>query len=539
LLPELRWSFDRKKHSKRKKGSLLQKETIASADLNSLVHRIARGSEEQVGQAARDLLQAGQTQTAIAPLLQIADGSKTKDHFRREAAILVLGRIGGSQAAQGLIRAKKTPEYGPATCYALGCIGDPVALPYLLGLVRDGYPIALNWNLSPQQEKDLSVIAHAYALIAIGLIGDSGALDSLVLDANKEFLSTKYSDSSGNPLTNSSNLGLVIVGSLYDSWKTKRLITRATSIMVHPGTPLSAVIDCPGDTRRMWMYQLRISITKILAGGSGAEPLLKILPRARQVIQRLIAALSALEFDPKSIQCLNLLSEGARSANKEERILAYDGYIKNYVRTHDPAIIPWGLAGLKDSNQVVRGAVASSILFNRAEAWYPQTFELLKSPSVDTRTSLVVPLMLLAAQNDDQATAMLESVMKNDKDKSMREWIADFWKDLPDLRLLYEFENGSASGENGAEDSEIPGTEEPPISFYPQNSPSAIFQQDGLKEAGISSQEPFPEEKQPTTIPLEETKIDSRLNIFCMLCGFRLPEDALFCPRCGTSIQSQ
>jgi len=527
-MPDLHWSYSGKKSAHAEPEALTRK-VLSASDVDNFINQLAKGPQENVMAVANRLIQS-RSQAAIMPLIQIANGSRTKDYPRREAAILALGKIGGPQAAQGLMAIKKTPEYRPPICYALGQIRDRSALPYLIGLVRDGYPISFNLNLSPHDEAYLGVKAHAYALHAIGLIGDPSAIPYLVVDVNKEFLSRKYSDAgSDNLLARSSSFGLSLIGTMYDAWKNKRLLARSISIMVDPNTPLSAVLDFPGETRRMWMFQQRVTILKLLTLIGGIQPILNSLPQARQVIQRLMVALTMLEFDQEFVRWANIFAEGARSNNREERILAYDGFMRQYVRGYDPAIIPWGKAGLNDRDQTVRGAIASSILLNRAEALYPQTFEFLKSPSVDVRWTLVPPLMWLAIKKDSQAISILESMMKNDKDSGIRDCIADFWQDLPHAQMLSGTDENVSDedlGEHEIEGSDSePGKLEPSINI--QSKPPPLPEEEHSEELSLH----------PGAIQPDEIKAKAALNLYCMMCGFKLSEAADFCPQCGERIE--
>ena len=398
-LPEVKWNTAYRPHVEQPVAQPQATRTLTSSDIYGLIQKFVSGTEDQMVEAAGMLI-AYKPQEANNLLFQVANGSKTKDSDRRKAAILTLARMTNPNTAQataqGIINLPKAVELNATVCMALGIIRSPVGLPHLYKILRDGIGIAVFNKYSVEQQKVLAIYTRAYALLAIGMIGNRESIAPLVLEVEREFFCQDYSDDSNNALSNSTNIGLAFLGVAASIYGDKRKNARVAACMVDPDVGLSTVLDFPAEAKRGWMLQHRINILKSLCSIHGIEPFKALLPQAKHSFQRLYISLPITQLGNTDSIYVNPMAESTRSSGKIERLLAYDGLIKIYSLSKNPQFESWALAGLNDKDSIVRTATAASLLYNRAGKLMGNALALTQDKSVDVRMSILPPLMGLA-----------------------------------------------------------------------------------------------------------------------------------------------
>jgi len=131
---------------------------------------------------------------AVAPLIETAFNDV--DSAVREDAVRALGTIGDPHAVEFLLAVvRKEPELRTLAVEALGRIGDRLAVPALIEVVRGTNPPATTRTVTgcgDQWTED--VMTQAAAVRALGAIGDESALEALTAALQSTFTRTEAAE---------------------------------------------------------------------------------------------------------------------------------------------------------------------------------------------------------------------------------------------------------------------------------------------------------------------------------------------------------
>jgi hypothetical protein len=454
-LPEVKWEMAYRPTVEKPVEPTPVAPTLSSSELEALAQSYINGSKEKIDESA-SILVSHKSNRLINMLFQVANGSKTKDVWRRKAAILTIAHMADSSNAQavsqGLLSIRKSVDMNPSICMALGIIGHPLALPHLYKILRDGIGIVILANYSVEQQNSFAIYTRAYALVAIAMIGNRESMAPLVLDVDRELVCQDYSDDSDNALSNSSNLGLALLGVAASVYANKRKNARAAASMVDPDVGLSTVIEFPAATKMAWMLQHRVSMLKVLCSMHGIEILDDLMPQAKTSLQRLFISLPVTQLGNTKAKYINPMTDSALSSNRIERALAYDGLVKVYAMSNIPELESWVLRGLSDKDSAVRTATAASLLYNKAGKLVQNALAFSQSKSIDERMGVMPPLMHLAIRGELFAVEALNRVAKTDPDKDLREMAIEFMQNLKKAQDMYS--NDVETAEEGIDSEE-------------------------------------------------------------------------------------
>lgn len=116
---------------------------------------------------------------AVEPLLSVLFNDR--DSAVREDAVRALGDIGDAQAVDHLYVAMREPGLRTVAVEALGRIGNPCAVPVLIGVVTGvNHPESTRTAVGCGDQWNEELITQGAAVRALGLIGDDRAIPSLV-----------------------------------------------------------------------------------------------------------------------------------------------------------------------------------------------------------------------------------------------------------------------------------------------------------------------------------------------------------------------
>ncbi len=445
---------------------------------------IARGNDAQMEQALHQF-EAHRPATAVPDLLQILTNRKIKED-NRHAALTALGIIGHPSAVPELLaQYKSLPiDLQKTLCVIMAEIADVRAVPFLLERSRDDF-----------------YEYRAAALFGIARVESPVAFSGLVQDSKTE-LTKVYTDDNSNPLQDSSSFGWAMLGAAISIWETDKWATRNATLMTNPYIPLDAVIEAPGEVRRLWLLHLRRTVLLHLVTVCGKEGLLACWPQAKQPIQRLMIAITMLSLYGPTDEYVNCLIESTKSRYMAERLLAYEEFIRLTAVTGNHTFHDWAQRGLQDKHKLLRGAVAAAILYSDVTSLMPQALEFARSKTADVRGSMVMPVVYAAVEGNASAHAVVQELLQ-DRDRYVRDYTASVWK------------LGQA----------ILAESTPPL--LP---PSPV----------IKAVQPV-----PTPVPPAQTPISAHITApprsstspsFCMYCGQALRPSARFCAKCGQQI---
>lgn len=496
-LPELWWY-----------GALDETETLniapGQANLSQLLQAIISGTPGDVKKAL-GIIAALRPSEMIQPLLQVANGRGVNEITRKRTALYAVGLIGGQPAVHALVDFKPALELKPAWCHAMGLTRTSAALPALMKTLNDGMSIAVWTSSSLHEQYAYGFLARGYTLLSVGRIGDPGAIRSLVEGASREWLATEYHETEENLLSNSSNLGLALLGAGLSAWQEKKKTAMAAAVIVNPSLSIQFMTSMMPDVKRAWMLNLRIGMLRWLAHKNGTGALAACRSIARDNTQALMVALPMLFFEIDRAW-LDILAKATKSMVKIERILAFDGWVRAAVKYPDPSFIEWVQLGLKDKDSLVRSAVAASVLMNHLTELEPQVLRFTQSQSTDARISLL-PALAEAAflRPGSQAQSALQQVALNDPDKNVRAMAGEFVHNLEQARI---------ERERLVQDWTMMLDAQYPLHDTRQSTAAAK-----------SSEIP---QLQRVISPAQHEQIQH-----CLFCGKGIPHGAMFCPYCG------
>ncbi len=413
-LPEIKWADPIRKAQHT--GATF-KSGLSDAEIRQLLLHIARGSEDEMEIAFETIVRRKPAE-AVPGLLAIAKGKRVKDDERKVIAILALSEIGGPDAVRGLMNLKWTDEIEDvAICYALGTIGDPGAINFLAKQTVNGF-----------------FSAKAYAMVALALIGHPAAIQPLVLESKREFANAAYFDTAENLLQGSSSFWISMAGAVLEAHQLSTWSARNASLMTDPDIPLDVVMKSPGNVRRMWSFHLRLAVLTGLLLENGPDALTACQPKAKATIQQLMIALPMLTLFPPEERWIAALEKSTRARQPSERLLAYEGYIRLSKTSTETRILQGVERGLKDKDKNNRTAVAASIIYQRAEKFYPHAFAFARHRAANIRGSMIWPIIWLAASGHNEARQIMQQY-RTDKHHLIRETAIKLWQEAEKLNL--------------------------------------------------------------------------------------------------------
>jgi HEAT repeat protein/RNA polymerase subunit RPABC4/transcription elongation factor Spt4 len=496
----------------------VRESALSSAEVDGLVRQILSGDKDNL-RSTMIRLRTARPKSAVPALMRIAQGAVTKDPDRMYAAIEAIGHIADPSAIQGLVEIKKPPELGIHISWALGQIGHPAGLAYLFNIINNELSIPFTLFIDTQTQNTIKLQALAHAMVAVGEIGRPEAVTPLVMSALKDSVSSFYSDDTSG---DSSNLLIFVAETAMKNHAANKATAMASYLMVDPTAPLWVIINYPGEVRRMWMLQLRRKVLGVLLKKCGPESLVACLPQARAEVQRLLLALAMLDSGASEQVWWETLSSATRSAIKSHRILAYDGYISRSAVIDHPDLHKWGKLGLEDRDSTVRSACAASVLFHNVKPLIPLALNFARSSSVNERISILAPLKVQAIRGDQRAVDTLSGMRSQDPDKRVREMASIMLDDLDEIRVEYRRETSS----------DLPANADPkvlPVIEPEQSQPTlSTTAQSSLTPSPVNLESLLP--SRDSALPWQESEMVETTS--CDECGKTIPFDALECPYC-------
>ncbi len=553
---------------------------LSSAEINEVINCILHGSDSDVVNAIAVLVNFHPTE-AVLPLVQIAQGNRTKEKNRQSYAITALGYFGDPSVIPALIEINKSPELIPTICSTLGKLQHPSAIPYLANIVTKGLSISFNLSLREEEEKTIKIMAQANALSALANIGHPDAIAPIIIGTTNELNNTTYMDDTSG---RSTNLLLFAAETAFKSIGASKNAAIAISYMVSDLIEIDSALQFPGEIRKMCMLQHRRRELGKLCERCGAEPFISCFLNTKDSIQKLMVALPLIDQGITEKDWYDCLAESTKSNRKEERILAYDGFVQAAARYKIPNLVEWSRAGLGDRDTTVQLAVAASIMFNRLEPLLLAAINYKNSTKATSRAAMIPPLIHLAAHGDARGEMAVKELSNNDTDKIVRAIATDFLQELPEMKEAIKSDEEALLGaldqieqimndqeemlHNAVEEAKAKSNNGNILSYVQQpitNDQTAsnvspwegILPANNLKEPLLTtdSLEPLPcpicgriipaglkscprcmPPRGASAIKTQEVikpEIENRFQNKCPQCGDQIQEDSVFCPNCG------
>lgn len=178
------------------------------------------------------------------------------------------------------------------------------------------------------------------------------------------------------------------------------------------------------DSQRIYALQRRIDVIESIVRRYGGSVLSDSTPLLKKGYEKFVAACVVLRLFPDPRDWIQPILDAVNGAwlttSVATKLSGYDALVRLLKESSVPQWETLILAGLQNSNPIVRSSVASSILIHGLERFYPAVLQLVNDPKKEVRVSLVYGLVLLQTRSPELATAYLQTIAMQNTDKDAR-----------------------------------------------------------------------------------------------------------------------